>query len=145
MESVTVIRASVIGDSMAIAELSGQLGYPASAVDIGERLARLIEHSENCVFTAVTDGQVIGWIHAFHAFRLESPAFVEIAGLVVDENSRGRHTGKELVSSVIRWAREQSVTHLRVRSNVKRDSAHAFYRHIGFEEVKDQKIFSLDI
>jgi len=145
MESGIVVREAIVGDSKAIAVLSGQLGYPASAEEIRERLVRLIIHPENCVFVAVGNGQIIGWIHAFHTFRLESQSFVEIAGLVVDENSRRRKIGKELVSSVIDWARQLSTASVRVRSNTKRHAAHEFYRHIGFNEVKDQKIFSLDI
>jgi GNAT superfamily N-acetyltransferase len=145
MELHIVISASVIEDSTAIAQLSRQLGYPTSTDNIRERLATIIEHSENCVFTAMYDGQVVGWIHAFHTFRIESPAFIEIAGLIVDENIRGRNVGRKLVSSVVSWAKERGVTSLRVRSNVKRQQAHEFYKHIGFSEVKSQKIFSLDI
>ena len=145
MESNMVIRESVAEDSQAIAELSCQLGYPAIASEITERLIRITEHPDNCVLTAEIDGQVIGWIHAFHTLRVESQPFVEIAGLVVDEEWRGRDVGKALVHSVIEWAARFPVLNLRVRSNLKRHEAHEFYRHMGFVEIKDQKIFNLSL
>ena len=140
-----LIREAVTGDSETIAGLSGQLGYPSTAEEARERLARVIDHPENCVFVAVRDMQVVGWIHGFLTVRIESAEFAEIAGLVVDEGARGKHAGKELVFAVIDWARKRSVPCLRVRSNIKRHAAHEFYRHIGFNELKDQKIFSLDL
>jgi len=145
VDSGIVIREAVIADSEALAALSGQLGYPASADDIRKRLSKIIEHDENCAFTAVMNGRVIGWIHAFLTFRLESPAFVEIAGLVVDENRKGAGAGRELVNAVIGWASNVNVASVRVRSNAKRQNAHDFYRHIGFDDIKDQKVFSREL
>ncbi|NEU09457.1 GNAT family N-acetyltransferase [Flavihumibacter sp. R14] len=145
IETGIVIREAVTDDSEAIASLSGQLGYPSTIQEARERLARVIDHPESCVFVAVNDMQVIGWIHCFLTIRVESAEFAEIAGLVVDEGARGKHAGKELVSAVINWARKRSVRCIRVRSNIKRHAAHEFYRHIGFNELKDQKIFSLDL
>ena len=145
MESGILIRGSVLEDSKAIADLSGQLGYPASSEEINVRLEKVISHPENCAFSAVCDGQVIGWIHAFYTLRIETPPFVEIAGLVVDQNNRKKDVGRELVSSVINWAKRFQTTSVRVRSNVMRHEAHDFYRRIGFDEIKDQKIFSFNL
>ena len=145
VESGVVIREAVAADCKAIAELSGQLGYPASADDIRERFRKIIEHDENLLLTAVINGRVIGWIHAFLTFRIESAAFVEIAGLVVDENSKGVGAGRKLVEAVISWAKSANVASVRVRSNVKRHQAHDFYSHIGFNDIKDQKVFSREL
>lgn len=145
IETSLVVREAITEDSNAIARLSGQLGYPSTAEEAYERLSRVIHHPGNCVFVAVNGEQVVGWIHGLLAVRIESAEFAEIVGLVVDEDARGKHIGKELVSAVIDWARKHSVLSLRVRSNTKRHAAHEFYRHIGFNELKDQKIFSLNL
>ena len=46
--------------SDAIAPLLGQLGYPASALELGERLERLTDHPDGEVLVAELDGEVVG-------------------------------------------------------------------------------------
>jgi len=132
-------------DCLRIAELSDQLGYPSSAEEIRTRMNELARDKANCTFVAVIDKQVIGWIHAWYALRIESAPFVEIGGLVVDENFRGRYIGEKLVTVVTNWALMKGVKTLRVRSNIKRVAAHQFYQHIGFQEIKEQKVFILNL
>lgn len=145
METNVSIRQVTLNDSVSIAELSLQLGYPSSANEIRKRLIELVNDKDNCTFAAVIDGKVVGWIHAYYAIRIESAPFVEIGGLVIDENYRGRHIGEKLVTVVTNWARMKGVKTLRIRSNTQRLQAHQFYRHIGFKEIKEQKIFTFDL
>lgn len=145
MEASVSIRQVNPDDSASLANLSLQLGYPSSADEIRARMNDLTSDKSNCIYAAVIDGIVVGWIHAYYAVRIESPPFVEIGGLVVDENYRGRHIGEKLVTVVTNWAMMKGVKTLRVRSNTRRLEAHQFYRHIGFQEIKEQKVFTLNL
>ena len=145
METDVKIRQMRSDDCVRISELSDQLGYPSSADEIRTRMTELARDKANCTFAAVIDEQVVGWVHAYYAVRIESAPFVEIGGLVVDENYRSRHIGEKLVAVVTNWALMKGVKTLRVRSNTRRLPAHQFYRHIGFQEVKEQKVFVLNL
>ncbi len=129
------------GDAQAIAMLSHQLGYPASADDILQRIEALLGHPDHCVFVSVSETQVVGWIHGFYTLNLESGPFVAIAGLVVDENHRRSGIGKALIDKVIEWSVSQKCGRVRVRCNAVRKETHRFYEAMGFREVKEQKIF----
>jgi GNAT superfamily N-acetyltransferase len=65
----------------------------------------------------------------------------EIAGLVVDETARGGGIGRRLLEAAEQWARSHGCRAIRVRSNVVREGAHAFYVREGFREIKTQKVF----
>jgi N-acetylglutamate synthase-like GNAT family acetyltransferase len=139
------IRTALISDSPAIAELSTQLGYETDSTAIGRRLQALQGKTDNCVFVAVDENNIVGWVHGFIALRVESDSFVEVAGLVVDTNCRGKGVGKQLVDEVASWAISHNCYNLRVRCNTKRTASHTFYKRIGFTLTKEQKIFSKEL
>lgn len=139
------IRIAEINDSEAIFELSNQLGYKTQHIDIQARLEKILKSTDNCVYVAVTDEKVVGWIHGFYALRVESDFFVEIGGLVVDENIRKSGIGKKLVNKVIEWSKLQNCRKVRVRCNVIRKESHRFYENIGFEINKEQKVFDKNL
>ncbi len=138
-----ILRNALPSDAPALADLSGQLGYPSEESDILARLNDLSVRNENLVLVAELNGQVVAWIHAFIAYRLESPAFVEIAGLVVDQRLRGSGIGGQLVSASVQWAKTLGFPQVRVRSNTVREDTHQFYLHLGFSKSKSQIVFSL--
>jgi GNAT superfamily N-acetyltransferase len=76
---------------------------------------------------------------------LESNPFVEVGGLVVDENYRSKGIGKKLVEQIKQWCVEKHISTLRVRSQVKRKEAHQFYLANGFTEIKEQKVFQINL
>ena len=132
-------------DAEAIAALSHQLGYPASAGDLQQRITTLISHPDHCVFVAVHQEQVVGWIHGFYSLNLESGPFVAIAGLVVDEHHRRAGIGKALIDKVVEWPLAATCGRVRVRCNSKRTESHRFYQALGFREAKEQKVFEWKI
>ena len=134
------IREAELKDAVSLAELSGQLGYATDSSLIQNRLTPLLKDHNHCVFTAVTNDQVIGWIHGFYAMRVESEPFVEIGGLVVSDDHRQKGIGKELVKQVAEWCRLKGCVKLRVRCNVIRTDSHQFYEKIGFATNKEQKV-----
>ena len=136
------LRKAALKDSNAISELCFQFGYETDVSQIKFRLTNILPNKDNCVFVAETDNNVIGWIHAFFSYRVESSPFVEIAGFVVDKKFRNLGIGKNLLSEVYDWTKSIGYTKVRVRCNTKRVETHIFYKKNDFIEVKEQKIFN---
>ena len=132
-------------DAPEVNGLSAQLGYALSVQETEEQISEVIRHPEHSAFVYMDDEKLLGFIHVFTALRIESLPFAEIGGLVVDENSRGRGIGKQLVRKAIEWSAGKNIHTLRVRCNTRRKEAHLFYTSLGFANSKDQKVFSLDI
>lgn len=84
---------------------------------------------------------MVGWVHGFYSLRVESDPFIEIGGLVVDENHRQKGIGVQLVEKVNTWASTKGCNKLRVRCNTIRLESHEFYNLIGFTLNKEQKVF----
>lgn len=137
-----VVRGAALDDAAALAELSRQLGYPASAVEVAMRLAPMLASDDHLVVVACAhDEGVVGWAHVFLARRVESAPFAELGGLVVEQSVRGRGVGRRLVAAAEAWAVERGVLKLRVRTRVERTDAAAFYPRLGFDPTKDQRVF----
>jgi GNAT superfamily N-acetyltransferase len=139
------IRNITIEDSEEVNKLSLQLGYQLSVAETKEQIEKVISTESHCAFVAVSEERVIGWIHAFVALAIESKSFVEIGGLVVDEKYRSLGTGKKLIEKIKEWAVSKKINTLRVRTNTKRLNTHVFYLKNGFTEIKEQKIFQLQL
>jgi GNAT superfamily N-acetyltransferase len=92
---------------------------------------------------AMVENKIIGWIHAFITIRIETKPFVEIEGLVVDENLRNKSVGRKLVDAIAVWCRKENISVLRVRCNTRRIETHLFYKKLDFAETKEQKIFQI--
>lgn len=129
-------------DAAAVAELAGQLGYPATEHDIAHRYRAISENSEHAVFVAENESErVIAWLHAFAKRGMNFDACVEITGLVVDEKCRGQGVGKKLLAKVEKWAFSRGYKTVAVRSQTKREEAHRFYLGAGYEQQKSQYKF----
>jgi GNAT superfamily N-acetyltransferase len=139
------IRSITIEDSEAVNDLSLQLGYQLAVAETKEQIEKVISTESHCAFVAISEERVIGWIHAFITLTIESKSFVEIGGLVVDEKYRNLGTGKKLIEKIKEWAVSKKINTLRVRTNTKRSKTHVFYLRNGFTEIKEQKIFQLQL
>jgi GNAT superfamily N-acetyltransferase len=136
-----MIRHAKPGDAKRIAELAGQLGYPATAAQMRNRLRGIKPASEHAVYVAELDGKVVGWLHVSKQPLLEVELRAEVNGLVVDAQVRSRGTGARLLAEAERWARRVGCKGMSVRSNVIRERAHKFYIQNGYEHFKTQKSF----
>ena len=133
------LRAANASDAATLAFLAEELGYPASAAEMAERLAAL--SSADSVFVAVLGETPVGWIHVAVVTLLESARHAEIRGLIVTSSLRSRGIGEQLVAHAERWARDHGLARIRVRSNVVRERTHAFYERLGYTTTKTQKVF----
>lgn len=139
------IRPIMESDAAAITALSGQLGYSLTTEEARKNIAEILSNKTHAAFIACTGQTVVGWIHVFRAVLLESKPFIEIGGLVIDENYRRQGIGKLLINKAKEWAKEKDMDKLRVRCNRKRTEAHQFYMSLGFTESKEQKIFDVTV
>jgi GNAT superfamily N-acetyltransferase len=140
LEKVKIRRARP-SDATRLAELSGQLGYPASREEIVQRIRSIRPAASHAIFVAESESGVTGWLHVSVTPLLEVPLRAEVNGLVVDENVRSLGAGAKLLAAAERWAATRGCKGMSVRSNVVRERAHAFYLRNGYEHYKTQKAF----
>ena len=136
------IRRARIEDAPRLAELAGQLGYPATTTQIRQRLRGIRPAAMHVVFVAeAKDAGVVGWLHVSKQALLESETRAEVNGLVVAEGQRSLGAGARLLAAAEEWARKHGCKGMSVRSNVIRERAHRFYERNGYEHYKTQKSF----
>jgi GNAT superfamily N-acetyltransferase len=136
------IRCARSEDAPRVAELSGQLGYPATAAQMRKRLRGIKLSSQHAVFIAESAKEgIIGWLHVSRQPLLEGEIRAEVNGLIVGEEHRSAGAGARLLAAAETWARKRGCKSMSVRSNVIRERAHKFYERNGYEHYKTQKSF----
>ena len=135
------VREASERDAGAIALLAGELGYPATEIEMHERLGIVREDPDGDVFVAEAQGCVAGWVEVAERHNLAGGWWVEIMGLVVSEADRGCVAGRALVERARQWAADRGHEKLRVRTNQLRAPAHAFYERLGFTLTKSQRVY----
>ncbi|HWW22609.1 MAG TPA: GNAT family N-acetyltransferase [Edaphobacter sp.] len=136
------VRVIAPEDAAAVAELSAQLGYEATAAAIEERIATLLLNAENQVaLVACVGGDVVGWIEASVVRHLQSEPQALIGGLVVKDGVRGLGVGKRLCAEVEAWTKNKGLTVVRVTSRSTREGAHRFYLREGYRQTKTSAVF----
>lgn len=144
------IRRARRSDAASLAELSGQLGYPATRAQIASRLGKLAPASRHALFVAEVKnagpnrraaGSLIAWLHVSITNLVEVDTRAEVNGLVVAEGHRSLGAGARLLEAAEEWARRHGCASINLRSNVIRERAHKFYERQGYEHYKTQKAF----
>jgi GNAT superfamily N-acetyltransferase len=134
-EHRVTIRVAGQRDTEAIAPLLGQLGYPATSLELGERLERLTDHPDAEVLVAELDAEVVG-VAAYQLIDLlERPdPQCRITALVVDDRYRRRGVAFALLHTIEESALDLGCFRLEVTTRTERADALAFYRAAGFDE-----------
>jgi GNAT superfamily N-acetyltransferase len=140
-EAALSIRRVRAEDAPAVADLSGQLGYPAAADEVRDRILAIADMPAQVVFVACLGDEVVGWVDVAVVLHLQTSRFALIGGLVVKEGLRGKQLGKRLCEQAEAWSREQGVGAVRVTSRSTRSDAHRFYLRNGYTEVKTSRVF----
>jgi GNAT superfamily N-acetyltransferase len=139
------IRRILKEDAANITALSHQLGYSLSPQQTLQNIDAVMKNKDHDAFVAVNNNKVIGWIGVAQSIQIEIPSYCEINGLVVDNKYRKHGVGKMLIEKAKQWGKEKGNNQLGVHCNVKRTEAHLFYQHLGFQEIKQQKVFEIEI
>lgn len=137
------IREATVQDAPAISHLSREaLGYDFSSEETTKKLQLILGSVHDKVFVAVTEGVVVGYIHATDYDVLYFPTMKNIMGIAVDSTYRRCGIGTSLISAVEAWAKETGVHYIRLNSGAARKEAHTFYRRCGFDSEKEQLRFN---
>ena len=138
---MTPIRPATLDDVPSIADLNGQLGYPAPEPELEARLAGILASDDHAVLVATQDDRAIGWVHVAVERGLEASHVACIRGLIVDERHRSEGIGRLLIQAAEGWAGARGCEVVIVRTRVTRERAHRFYRREGFELTKTSHVF----
>jgi GNAT superfamily N-acetyltransferase len=131
------------GDLPRVLELNKQLGYECSLTELQNRFRKIDTNPTHAIFAARDDdGTTVGYAHIHHdpESLLENERAI-LHALVVHEDARGKKIGAQLLQKAEDWARAQGLTSIRLRSNLKREDAHRFYRTHGYESKKTSYTF----
>jgi ribosomal protein S18 acetylase RimI-like enzyme len=93
----------------------------------------------------VAGDEVVGWAQGHDLDLLQYPRVLEVGGLVVSDQFRGRGVGKMLVDALIAWGRQRGHDEVRVRSSITRAGTPEFYEALGFTRVKTSYTFAQEI
>lgn len=138
-----IVRTAQRGDAGAVAALSAQLGYDEAVDEIRKRIEDIRAQGNGEVYVAVVPPDiVVGWVQVFSLLLVELPPLAEVGGIVVDSRYRRIGVGRSLMEAAEQWARQNGLATLRLRSNVQREDARAFYRRLGYAEIAASTLFS---
>ena len=138
-----IVRTAQRGDAAAVAALSAQLGYDEAVDEIRRCIEDIRAQGNGEVYVAVVPPDiVVGWVQVFGLLLVELPPLAEVGGIVVDSRYRRIGVGRSLLEAAEQWARQNGLATLRLRSNLQRDDAQAFYRRLGYAEIAASTLFS---
>jgi GNAT superfamily N-acetyltransferase len=129
-----MIRDARPADAAAIADLLGDLGYPAEAAPVQRRLERIAHDPSSKLFVAEVSGEIagLGGLHVLPLVEHDELGCM-LTAMVVGAEHRRQGIGAELLRAVEREARSRGCNRLVLGSADRRADAHAFYESLGFE------------
>lgn len=140
--AAVAIRRAARADADAIAQLSGELGYPTDRATMARRIQALSASADHAVFVACRADRLVGWIHVAAVRHLQADTRAEIGGLVVASEVRGERIGARLVRAAEEWAADAGLATIVVRSQIAREAAHRFYEREGYARTKTSAVFT---
>jgi N-acetylglutamate synthase-like GNAT family acetyltransferase len=130
------LRPARADDAGRIAELLGQLGYPASPEEAARRLQVMADSDADEVWVAERENTVVGLVAIHISAALEYDGDVaKVGAIVVDEAARRQGVGEQLMALAEREARGRGCVLLFLTTAERRVEAHRFYRRLGFDET----------
>lgn len=140
------IREALISDTPAIHTLNTYvLHHEISLEAAKEQVAFILSSPLHQLFVYEEAEVVLGYIQLSEYMSTYEKQSINVVGLAVNSAFHGQGIGKKLVEYAEVWTKDQGITGLRLNSGVERAEAHAFYRHLEFTEVKEQKQFKKDL
>jgi GNAT superfamily N-acetyltransferase len=129
------IRLATAEDAAELARLLSPLGYPISATDVamvweawvaGGNFALVVPGADS-LLGAIT-------LHRMVVLHRAKPVG-RITSLAVDPSARGQGLGRALMQAAEDAMVKSGCGLLEVTSHVRRTEAHAFYRHMAYEQT----------
>ena len=137
-----VIRECRIVDADAIQKMnSKEMGYTYIKEQTERKLEMLLASDKDKIFVALVGNIVVGYIHANDYEVIYAPSMKNIMGIAVSSEYRRMGIGKALLEKVEEWAKETGASGIRLVSGGTRTGAHEFYRHMGYDDGRQQLNF----
>ena len=127
-----------------IIELTKELGYSVTREEIENKIKKFSSSLTEKVLIAEID-RVVGWMHVSLVEPLESKAFIEIRGIVVNSEYRKQGIGTKLIQAAEKWGKEKGCKKIRIRTNVKRTETRKYYSNLNYKSIKTQEVFEKEI
>ena len=119
-----------------ITNLTTQLGYPTTQQQLFLRLKNLHQDENYHTFVLENEGLVVAYTGfiCLHTWEFDG-RLIRIQVFVVDENHRGQGIGRLLLNAVENFAKEHQIFRILLNSSNRpeRETAHQFYKGLGFE------------
>lgn len=134
MGTTVLIREAQPGDAREVAELLTQLGYPVTATEALERLAR----GNETVYVADTERRLVGLLSLWSQLPIaHARPMARVTAMVVRSETRRRGVGAALIDRAVRWARDAGCEGIELTSAIspEREAAHRFYEGRGFHRT----------
>jgi GNAT superfamily N-acetyltransferase len=138
------VRELCAGDANKLSKLITQLGYETSDLEVAERIANLSLRDDHWLF-GLDDGGLVASIHFYIQYSLERGPEIVVQSLIVDMTHRRKGYGQQLLTLAERYAKEQGLAAISLRSNTLRADAHSFYRTLGYEAIGASTLFKKSI
>jgi GNAT superfamily N-acetyltransferase len=133
------IRAGSLADAGAEAELNASVGW---CYDERNTLAEYHDdaYEPSSVVVAEVDGEVVGKLELFMAWKASHGTFGLIRRFVVKDGWRGSGIGRKMLDAAIERARDAGCSFVELTVDVTNPEAHAFYKREGFDEDRVEVI-----
>jgi GNAT superfamily N-acetyltransferase len=125
--------------------LLDQLGYDLTPAEIRRRYAAVADAAGHAILVAECEARPVGLIHFYVRPALDKPPEVTVQAVVIDAAYRNRGIGKILMSAAESWASERGYSSVALYSNVSRNSAHSFYKTLGYQLVATSHLFRREL
>ena len=100
-----------------------------------KRICQHLGDKDKKIIVAEQDSKVVGLVSMMFLPRLNRTKLeLYVPEMVVSENYRGLGIGKSLMESCVKTAKKEKCFRIRLESGNQRETAHRFYKKIGFEQ-----------
>ncbi len=114
--------------------LVAQLGYPAPAEVIPDRIANIARSGNAAVYVAEdSGGSVVGMMATQLLWTIHNdPPLAWLTALVVLDSARGQGVGSLLLGRAEEWARQKGAQKISLSTALHREETHVFYDNRGY-------------
>jgi ribosomal protein S18 acetylase RimI-like enzyme len=119
---------------------------PRVEEDMRRSYERAVGDRRSILLVAVRDGRVVGtaYGHPIVPSSLSDEPALELSSVVVAAEARGRRIGRALAAEVGRFAADQGLGHVVVRTFAENEEALGFWRAVGFRPRMVQLVAAPD-
>lgn len=129
------IRDFTFEDLTELANLTTELGYPTTALEMQARMQVISIQPGYKTVVAVSNTQIVGYMGMSKQYLWEQNGhFVRIQALVVKNGVRRMGIGQKLIEHAEDWAKQINalLIALNCGNRMERENAHRFYPKMGF-------------